>query len=251
MLPVVIFEPDGETREFLCRCVASYNRDPAVRMSLVADTDSIPEMARYLESVEGIGVWMLGLVREQEDARNAAVRLGLRAIRRNRDHYLLYCLHDLRDLEALLNTGVRPAGVITFPLSEEKVLKLLGRINADYNSMHEQQAETYLVVDSGNATYRIPYSRILYIEAMEKKLNIWTERQVLAVRMTINSLEQTLPKELFVRCHRSFIVNLKHVQQVDYTAMTVTITNGDTVVISRGCRDQLRDALEAERGKAP
>ncbi len=86
MLPMVIFEPEDETRSLLCRYVTDYNREAGGRVSILADTDSAAETVRYMESTEGIAVWVLGLVRGDSDKRDAAMRLGLHAFRRNRDH---------------------------------------------------------------------------------------------------------------------------------------------------------------------
>ena len=104
-----------------------------------------------------------------------------------------------------------------------------------------------LVVDSGNSTFRIPFSRILYIEALDKKLTIWTKQQSISIRMTLNTLETTLPPELFFRCHRSYIINVKAIESVDFTAMEVTLTSGDTLPLSRTARDGMREVLEQER----
>ncbi len=59
-------------------------------------------------------------------------------------------------------------------------------------------------------------------------------------RRSLTSLEDELP-EVFVRIHRSTIVNLRHVRQVKATS--VLLNTGQKLVVSRTYKDQLREAL--------
>ena len=249
MLPVVIFEPDTDTRTYLSRSVTDYYQNHDSDMSLLANTASIEETVRWLNHEKGIMLAMLSIVTGQSECRKQTVMLGRQVVRNNRDNYTLFCLHDVRDLEALLNTGLRPIGVLVKPFSKEKLEKLLIRIDRDYRELHEEENGECLVVDSGNSTYRIPFSRILYIEALDKKLTIWTKQQSLTIRMTLNTLETSLPPEIFFRCHRSYIVNMKAIDYVDFTAMEVILTSGDSMPLSRTARDGMREMLERERNQ--
>ncbi len=247
MLPVIIFEPDEDTRGHLTRCVTDYYQSHDSRMNLVGNASSAEEAVRFLNEEKGITLVMLSIVTGQEDFRRQAVQIGRQVIRRNRDNYTLFCLHNGRDLEALLNTGVRPVGVLVKPFEKEKLEKLLARIDRDYSELHEEERGECLVVDSGNSTYRIPYSRILYIEALDKKLTIWTDRQSISIRMTLNTLEESVAPNVFFRCHRSYMVNLRAIDHVDFTTMEVTLTSGDVLPLSRTARDGMREILEQER----
>ena len=66
---------------------------------------------------------------------------------------------------------------------------------------------------------------------------------------SLNTLETSLPAELFFRCHRSYIVNVKAIDYVDFTAMEVVLTSGDSMPLSRTARDGMREKLEQERGQ--
>lgn len=247
---MIIFEPDSEIRSFLARCVSDYYREHESSMSLLANTSSLEDAVRFFDGEQGVTLLMLSIAAGQDESRRGAVQLGRQAIRRNRDNYTLYCLHSASDLEALLNTGVRPVGVLVHPFEKNKLEKLLARIDRDYAEMREEETGKCLVVDSGNTTYRLPYSKVLYIEALDKKLEIWTNRQSLTVRMTLNNLEETLPADVFFRCHRSYMVNIHAIDHVDFTAMEVVITTGDRLPLSRSCRDKLREILDAERNQS-
>lgn len=247
MLPVIIFEPDNETRYYLRNSVYEYYRSNPSQMNLEVDTDSLNDVARCLKSFDGITFYMLSIVAKQSEDRRGAVQLGRKILQTNRDNYTVFCLHNAEDLEALLNTGVRPAGVLLRPFPQEKLMGILKRIDRDYETIHEETGGSCLVIDSGNVTYRLPYSSILYIEALDKKLTLWTERQSLTVRMTLNNLVETLPPDLFFRCHRSYMINMKMIDHVDFTSLEVFLTSGDSLPLSKSYKEKLREQLEQER----
>ena len=111
MLPVVIFEPDEKTRVYLSDSVTDYSRRNGSGLSLLANTSSVEETVRWLNEEKGIMLAMLSIVTGQSECRRATVQLGRQIVRNNRDNYTLFCLHDVRDLEALLNTGLRNSSV--------------------------------------------------------------------------------------------------------------------------------------------
>ena len=248
MLPVIIFEPDQDTRDHLRQCVFDYCKsNDGSKLSFQLDTDSLTQALKMLREEGGITLLMLSVAARQEENRRGAVQLGRKALQQNRDNYTLYCLHNPGDLEALLNTGARPAGVLLKPFEGAKLDKILSRIDRDFAQMYEEDAGDCLVVDSGNTAYRVPFSQILYIEALDKKLTIWTSRQSLTVRMTLQNLEGTLPPEKFFRCHRSYLINTRMIDHVDFTGMEVILTSGDALPLSKTYRDKLREMLDQER----
>lgn len=88
--------------------------------------------------------------------------------------------------------------------------------------------------------------RILYIESklhklqfyiMEKKLVVYTQYG------TLNELEQELQGGCFVRIHQSFLVNLKHVENV--ADGMVTLSNQKRLNVPRARYREVRNVFEA------
>ena len=244
MLPVLVFEPEKEDREELCMQIKDYTLHHESDMNFLAGTESVQEADRYLDSESGMMLLFLGLIEDKGEERRGAVQLGKKALKKNRDTYTLYCLHNPSDVMALLNTGVRPAGVLMYPMEKARLEKQLVRIEKDFSELREEEDGDCLVVESGSTTYRVPYSRIQYIEALDKKLTICTDRQSITVRMTLGALEEPLSEHSFVRCHRSVLVNSAFIEHVDYTEMQLYLKNGDTLPVSRGAKDKLREILK-------
>lgn len=56
--------------------------------------------------------------------------------------------------------------------------------------------------------YRIPFSDIEYLESQGRDTNIVTEEETISVHMKFSDMEKKLPADMFLRCHRSYIINL-------------------------------------------
>ena len=250
MLPVMIYEPHEATRALILSALGSIvdGKISPVRMSTSVSTASAADMQRAINSESGISLSILSLERTPSDNRANAIKLGQLAIKKNRDNYTLFCVHDPSDLETLLTHCMRPAGILISPFDESRIVACLKRILEDYSALSgDDGVEDSLVIESGSSTYRLPYSEIVYFEALDKKINICTSRQQLTVRKALSSLSDTLP-EKFLRCHRAFIVNADQIERAEFSDMTLYLRNGETLPISRGCRDQLTQYFDEKLG---
>lgn len=87
---------------------------------------------------------------------------------------------------------------------------------------------------------------IRWITAEENYVRICTGTEKHFLRKTITSLEQRLDPTVFLRVHRSAIINLHHVREIKNEAngeATVLMDNGDRVPMSRSCRSWIQRLL--------
>ncbi len=68
---------------------------------------------------------------------------------------------------------------------------------------------------------KILFEHIFYIEADRNYCRIITKNQTYLLSMPMKSLENNLPITLFQRIHRSYIINLSHVEEVEDGAVVV------------------------------
>ncbi len=246
MLSVMIYEPNAETRALLLDSLQQASSS-AQLMKISASTGSAEDLARYLRSETGIMLVVLGLCSAPIDNLEICFALGRQVMQQNRDNYTLFCVHNPADLGALVQNCMRPAGILMHPFAPEQISGCLKRILDDYASLNADiQDQSYLLLDVGASSYRVPYGQILYLEALDKKLNVCTERQSITVRKSLGSLMETLPEQ-FLRCHRSYVVNSDHIDQVNFAEMTLTLTNGDLLPIARSCKDALKRHVESQK----
>lgn len=245
MLPVLIYEPDTRIRAALLAALAELDGQGLPKTRVNLSTGSFEAMERAIREESGITLAMVGIPRGQCQK---STGLGSTVMQQNRNSYTLFCLHDPADLEALLDNCMRPAGIVTAPLAKASLTRNLRRILEDYQNTVEAPADDNCMVIEGNGTaYRIPYDRILYLEALNKLLTIHTERQSITVRRSLTGLEELLPEQ-FLRCHRAYVVNTQFIDRVNFTDMTLTLRNGDALPVSRGQRGIIKQRMDAQKG---
>ncbi len=72
-----------------------------------------------------------------------------------------------------------------------------------------------ILIKSKHQLIKIQFSDILYIESMHKYIKIITSQNTYTTLYSLSAIEQELPKDLFYRCQRSFVVNLNKVELID------------------------------------
>ena len=89
---------------------------------------------------------------------------------------------------------------------------------------------------------------IRWISAEENYVCICTETEKHFLRETMTSLEQRLDPSVFLRIHRSAIINLHHVREIKNEANgegTVLLDTGDRVRMSRSSRSRIQSLLRS------
>jgi len=76
-------------------------------------------------------------------------------------------------------------------------------------------ASNPLFVKVDSLLHNIQLDAILWIEAYGDYVKINTEQKMLMVLSTLKAIEGKLPENQFTRVHRSFIVNIKRIENID------------------------------------
>lgn len=121
------------------------------------------------------------------------------------------------------------------PIDYRHVEKALDRCGDKLRS----QARTILV--SIKPEIRVLVKDILFVEIYDKNCHIHTDGEILTMRRTIRQLETELGKPSFLRCHRSFIVNLEHVRE--YGHADFVLDNGEHVPIRQAGRSRVKQVF--------
>jgi two-component system, LytTR family, response regulator len=107
---------------------------------------------------------------------------------------------------------------------------------------------TRLLIKSRGRILFVWVSEVLWIGAEENYVRINTGKETHLLRETISSLEQKLDPEMFLRIHRSSIVNLRFVKEVRAQSRgesVVVLANGQKIAMSRSYYSRLRSSLKA------
>ena len=107
------------------------------------------------------------------------------------------------------------------PISYAVFLKSANKANAWFEMKNKpvetlQASQDYLFVKSDYKLIRIMLSDISYIESSNEYITIHqTNEKPVTTLMRLKSMEEQLPEKLFMRVHRSFIVNLEKVRVIE------------------------------------
>ncbi len=175
----------------------------------------------YMPEMEGIEV--ANMIREQDNT------VVLAFTTTSTDHTLeSYRLGALKYLEK--------------PVKAKEVYEIL-----DLAYLKKIHVPSISILIGGKLEY-IPTDTILYFEHQNHKVLIHTLWETLYTSQTvkISSIETKLPCPPFLRCHHSFIVNLKHVAKLDKDLRVFIMANGGTVHIRRQDIKQATKAYEDE-----
>ncbi|MFL8709419.1 LytR/AlgR family response regulator transcription factor [Clostridioides sp. GD02377] len=95
----------------------------------------------------------------------------------------------------------------------------------------ETNKDSYIIIKDKSNTYKIYLNEIKYIEVQKKEMLIHTINKNFYIRYSLNKIEKELNLSRFIRCHKSFIVNLSHVENIKYNI--AILESGEEVPISR------------------
>lgn len=92
----------------------------------------------------------------------------------------------------------------------------------------------------------VPFSQVIYFEAKDKKTHVYTEGHSGTHKYSLQDFEFQLPKDDFIRCHRSFIVNVNQIKEIHpdtHSTFILTMKNGDRVPVSQSYSSYFRRLL--------
>lgn len=83
----------------------------------------------------------------------------------------------------------------------------------------------YIYVKSNSKLVKVQNSNIIFVEALKDYVIIHTEKERFTIHSTMKDIEKKLPEKIFMRVHRSFILNLNKINSID--SSIVIIENSD------------------------
>jgi DNA-binding LytR/AlgR family response regulator len=87
---------------------------------------------------------------------------------------------------------------------------------------------------------KVQLEDILYIESIKDYIKVVTVIQTIVTKQSISSIAENLPKEKFIRIHRSFIVSLNKIESYTHDLIWIAKTE---LPISRMYKHELEKVL--------
>lgn len=119
-----------------------------------------------------------------------------------------------------------------YPRFLAAVTKVMNKVR----SRPAENAEENIFVKIDSLLLKLDLQSVLWIEAFGDYVKINTPEKVFTVYSTLTNILQKLPADKFIRVHRSFIVNLSKISNIDPNNLEI---NKRIIPVSQTYRDEL------------
>ena len=126
------------------------------------------------------------------------------------------------------------------PALDERIVALLEQLRG------QQRYQERLVVKTGGRVFFLNTDEVDWVEAEGNYVSIHTGKKSYLLRETISSLEAQLDPKKFIRIHRSSIVNINRIKELQpwsHGEYHVILQDGTQLTLSRSYREKLQSAL--------
>jgi DNA-binding LytR/AlgR family response regulator len=123
---------------------------------------------------------------------------------------------------------LKPISFDRFIMGVNKVLQLNLQLKTENTHVSEPDSEStrpFLYLRADRKMVRILFDEILFIESLKDYIRIVTINKTVVSRQSISSLEDMLPRNQFLRIHRSYIVAMSRIDS--FNGETIDIGNNE------------------------
>jgi DNA-binding LytR/AlgR family response regulator len=102
----------------------------------------------------------------------------------------------------------------------------------------------HFFIKCDNQIEKVNYSELLFAESMLNYVLLYTATRKMIVYITLKSLEEQLPKDQFIKVHKSFIVNRAKIKSIEGNMINL----GDhKITISQNLREKVLNEILKDR----
>ena len=132
----------------------------------------------------------------------------------------------------------KPIKIERFNAAIEKAIK---QHNLKLGVYDDDDDDEFLIIKSQRKKHQVYFKDIRWIKALGDYVQVITEKNTFTVLSTMRSFETELPKDLFLRIHKSYIVNLAKIDR--FGSANVEVGEFE-IPLSRNKKKYLVKALE-------
>lgn len=135
------------------------------------------------------------------------------------------------------------------PISFERFLKAAIKAK-EYYALRKGEAEKtppatdYIFIKADNKLVKIVLSNILFVEALQNYVLIYTTEKKYITYLTFHAVEEHLPAQLFIKTHKSFLVSLAKIDTIEGNIIHI---GQHSIPISRTLKEAVLERLTANR----
>ena len=100
------------------------------------------------------------------------------------------------------------------PISFERFLKAANKA-WDFFNTRQETVNPHLFIKTDSKLEKVNFSDILFVEAMENYVAIYTPEKKLVTHSTLKAMQENLPSFSFIQPHKSYIVNIHCINSIE------------------------------------
>jgi DNA-binding LytR/AlgR family response regulator len=104
------------------------------------------------------------------------------------------------------------------PITLPRFLKAVSKAERRFENLFMgsiSNDRNYFFIRKDNVINKVPIADVLWVEAMGDYITINTKNKKIVLHSTLRTIESKLPKDKFVRVHRSYIVQIENIKTVE------------------------------------
>ncbi len=152
----------------------------------------------------------------------------------------------LNDLVSIIFTTAHPqhavsafdTGAVDYlikPVSYERFLKAVTKLRDRRRFPRDRTGDFFVQTDGKRTHLRIDYERLDYIESADDYVRLHIGPATYLSHLTMKEMEAALPKQLFLRVHKSYIINLSKIASLENWQLQ--LTDGTMLPVGRSYRN--------------
>ncbi|MDO5559063.1 MAG: LytTR family DNA-binding domain-containing protein [Oscillospiraceae bacterium] len=226
MFDILIYDSEKEKAESLsalCKCCVKKSAGESIS---VKSYYSFTTIYNALPEYTCIMLYML-----RKDRYLGKLSASIR--KSNDDNYIVLVVSCAEEMFGFMGNDTKPAAILPVQANQEQVGYVIDEIYADYSRLEENQSDnSFYSFRIRSIDYKVSFRQIIIIEVQSKKITLRTAGQIFEFYDSLESVMSRAP-DYFLRVHRSFVVNTKFIDQINYSEKTIYMNDGSQVFFSR------------------
>ena len=116
------------------------------------------------------------------------------------------------------------------PISLERMMQAIMKakrllnekeVHVEAPKLVQPEFSSYIFIRSERENVKVELQSILYVESLKNHVKIVTLDETYITLVSIGKMEDKLPRDIFVRAHRSYLVNLHHIENYSTTDVVI------------------------------
>ena len=102
-----------------------------------------------------------------------------------------------------------------------RFLQAVQKAHKNFQQKSPKEADDYIFIKVDSLFLNFNFHDILWVEAFGDYVKIITEEKIYTVYSTLKTIEKKLPEDDFIRVHRSYIVRIDKIKNVDLSNLQI------------------------------